>query len=365
MRFLLKEIRDNPLLWLLIFLPALVAAQVLMPELPTLHFVLSLLAIAPLAVLISRAIEAIAARTNDVIGSLLIVTSGNLIELLIVIAALHSGQYVFVKAAIAGAVVTKVLFILGASFLLGGIKHHVQTYNRNGARLQAGLLFLATIALLIPSVVAQTHAAEATKEFNQVLSVGFSAALIAAYGLSLLFSLKTHRELFVGAGHTKPEEMPWPLSLALVVLIGAIILVAYVSGVFVGSVNHAAVAFGMTPAFIGFIVVSLLASVPEIVSALSMARRDRLNLSVGIALGGACQIALFTAPVLVLLSYIVGPSPMNLQFWPGAVVMILITTVTAFLVTSDGRSAWFIGVLVLIVYLFFATTLYLLPSPVQ
>jgi Ca2+:H+ antiporter len=149
--------------------------------------------------------------------------------------------------------------------------------------------------------------------------------------------------------------------LALATLAGVTVLVALVSEVFVESVQQAAVAFGMTPAFVGFIVVALVGGAAEMASAFSGARKNRLDLSVGIALGSASQIALFVAPVLVLLSYVIGPEPMSLQFWPGAVVMILIATMTASLVTNSGRSAWFVGVLVLMVYLIFAMTLYLLP----
>jgi Ca2+:H+ antiporter len=176
-----------------------------------------------------------------------------------------------------------------------------------------------------------------------------------------LFSLKTHREFFAGAEHAEAGEAPWPLNLALATLAGVTVLVALVSEVFVESVQHAAVAFGMTPAFVGFIVVALVGGAAEMASAFSGARKNRLDLSVGIALGSASQIALFVAPVLVLLSYVIGPAPMNLQFWPGAVVMMLIATMTASLVTNSGRSAWFVGVLVLMVYLIFAMTLYLLP----
>ena len=143
------------------------------------------------------------------------------------------------------------------------------------------------------------------------------------------------------------------------------VLVALVSEVFVESVQQAAVAFGMTPAFVGFIVVALVGGAAEMASAFSGARKNRLDLSVGIALGSAAQIALFVAPILVLLSYVIGPAPMNLQFWPGAVVMVLIATMTAFLMTSCGRSAWFVGVLMLMVYLIFAMTLYLLPPRIQ
>jgi len=364
MNLLLKEIRRNPLLWLLAFVPAVLAGEKLAPDAHQLLFVLSVLAIVPLAALLSHATESVAAKTGDTVGGLLNATLGNLTELVIALAALRAGQYMLVKASIAGAIVTNTLFMLGASFLLGGLKYHLQEYNRIAARFQAGLLFLATVALLIPSAVVEADAA-AGSAFTARLSAGLSVLLIAAYGLGILFSLKTHRELFASTEHAEAEEAPWPLGLALATLAGVTVLVALVSEVFVESVQEAAAAFGMTPAFVGFIVVALVGGAAEMAAAFAGARNNRLDLSVGIALGSASQIALFVAPVLVLLSYVIGPEPMTLQFWPGAVVMVLIATMTASFVTSSGRSAWFVGVLVLLVYMIFAMTLYLLPPRVQ
>jgi Ca2+:H+ antiporter len=362
MDHLLKEIRHNPLLWLLAFVPVVFGAAKLEPEAHTRLFVLSVLAIVPLAALLSHATESVAAKTGDAAGGLLNATLGNLTELVIALAALRAGQYTLVKASIAGAIVTNSLFMLGASFLLGGLKHHIQEYNRVSARMQAGLLFLATVALLVPSAVSTADAATA---FTQKLSLGLAVLLIVGYGLGMLFSLRTHRELFVSAEHAEDGEAPWPINLALGTLAGVTILVALVSEIFVESVQKAGEAFGMTPAFVGFIVVALVGGAAEMAAAFAGARKNRLDLSVGIALGSASQIALFVAPVLVLLSYLIGPTPMDLQLWPGAVVMVLISTLTAFLVTNSGRSAWFVGVLVLMVYLIFAMTLYLLPPQGQ
>jgi Ca2+:H+ antiporter len=365
MKLLLKEIRHNPLLWLLAFVPVVFVAAKLKHEAHTLLFVLSVLAIVPLAALLSHATESVAAKTGDAVGGLLNATLGNLTELVIALAALRAGQYMLVKASIAGAIVTNTLFMLGASFLLGGLKHHVQEYNRISARVQAGLLFLATIALLIPSAVSEVDSASMSA-FTHKLSVGLAVLLIVAYGLGMLFSLKTHRELFASAeSEEEAGEAPWPIGMALVTLGCVTVLVALVSEIFVESVQKAAEAFGMTQAFVGFIVVALVGGAAEMASAFSGARKNRLDLSVGIALGSASQIALFVAPVLVLLSYVIGPTPMDLQFWPGAVVMMLIATLTASLVTNSGRSAWFVGVLVLMVYLIFAMTLYLLPPRAQ
>jgi Ca2+:H+ antiporter len=362
---LLKEIRHNPLLWLLALVPAVLAAQILKPGAHTLLFVLSVLAIVPLAALLSHATESVAAKTGDTVGGLLNATLGNLTELIIALTALRAGQYLLVKASIAGAIVTNTLFMLGAALLLGGLKYHVQEFNRGSARLQAGMLFLATIALLVPSVLAEVDSTPVTDVFIQTLSLGLAVLLIVTYAMGMVFSLKTHRDFFGAAAHAEAGETPWPMGLALATLAGVTVLVALVSEVFVESVQHAAESFGMTPAFVGFIVVAMVGGAAEMVSAFSGARKNRLDLSVGIAMGSASQIALFVAPVLVLLSYVLGPRPMNLQFWPGAVAMMLIATLSTTLVTNGGRSAWFIGVLLIMVYLIFAMTLYLLPPQVQ
>ena len=365
MNLLWKEIRHNPLLWLLVFVPAAFVAERVRHDAHTLLFVLSILAIVPLAALLSHATESVAAKTGDAVGGLLNATLGNLTELVIALTALRAGQHMLVKASVAGVIVTNTLFMLGASFLIGGLRHHTQEFNRMSARLQAGLLFLATVALLVPSAVAAAEAGGAA--FSRQLSVGLCVVLIGAYALGLVFSLKTHREFFGSSesAHAEHAEAPWPIGLALVALAVVTVLVALVSEIFVESVQHAAASFGMTDAFVGFIIVPLVGGAAEMVAAFSAAAKNRLDLSVGIALGSAAQIALFVAPVLVLVSYVLGPSPMDLQFWPGAVVMMLIAAMTAALVTNSGRSAWFVGVLVLCVYVILAMTLYLLPPRAQ
>ena len=224
-------------------------------------------------------------------------------------------------------------------------------------------LFLATIALVSPSAIAKADLVPATA-LTQKLSIALAVLLIAGYGLGLLFSHKTHREIFASAEHAEPSEPAWPIGLALVTLAVVTVLVALVSEIFVESELKAAETFGMSRAFVGFIVVALVGGAAEMAVAFSAARKDRLDLSVGIALGSASQIALFVGPVLILLSYIIGPTPMDLQFWPGAVVMVFVATLVAAFITSGGRSAWFVGALLLLVYAVFAITLYLWPPSV-
>ncbi len=358
MNFLLTEIRDSRLLWLLVFVPLVLAGEHLWPERHTLLFLLSVLAIVPLAAMLSRATELVAERTGDAVGGLLNATLGNLTELVIALTALQAGQYLLVKASIAGAIVTNTLFMLGGSFLIGGLRHHEQQFNRVSARLQSSLLFLATVGLLVPSLVALADGREAV---TQSLSVGLAVLLMIAYALSMVFSLRTHKEAFVSVAHGEAHETPWPLGVALIILAGVTVLVALVSHVFVSSVQQAAETLGMSPAFVGFIVVAIVGAAAEIATAFSAAAKNRLDLSVGIALGSAAQIALFVAPLLVFLSYVIGPEPMSLQFWPGAIGMMLIATMGTTLLTNGGRSAWFVGVMILMVYAIFALTLFLLP----
>ena len=357
---LLKEIRHSPLLWMLIFVPLVLAVERIAPSAHTVLFVLAVLAIVPLAALLSHATESVAEKTGDAIGGLLNATLGNLTELIIALAALHAGEYMLVKASIAGAIVTNSLFMLGASFLLGGLRHHVQEYNRAGGRLYSALLLMATVALLAPAAVADLDLARGGV-MAQKLSAGLAILLIVAYGLGLLFSLNTHKELFVSKGHSAVDGMSWSIGLAVGTLIVVTVLVTLVSEIFVGSVQKAGETLGLSPAFVGFIIVALVGAAAEMAVAFSAARKNRLDMSVSIALGSASQIALFVAPVLVLLSYFIGPKPMDLQFWPGAVTMMMISAVTASFITNSGRSAWFIGALLVFIYAIFAMTLYMLP----
>src|SRR6476659_1551148 len=160
MNLLLKEIRHNPLLWMLVFVPLVLVAEKAAPSAHTLLFVLAVLAIVPLAALLSRATEVVAEKTGDAIGGLLNATLGNLTELIIAVTALHAGEYMLVKASIAGAIVTNSLFMLGASFLMGGLRYHVQEYNRASGRLHSGLLLMATIALLAPAAISDLDIAQ-------------------------------------------------------------------------------------------------------------------------------------------------------------------------------------------------------------
>jgi Ca2+:H+ antiporter len=350
----------TPLDWLLVFVPIVLVAERLRPEAHTALFLLSVAAIVPLASLLSRSTESVAAKTGDAVGGLLNATLGNLTELVIAITALKAGMIDLVKASLTGAVVTNSLFMLGGSFLLGGLRHRVQEFNPRNARVQSGMLLLATIAMIIPSAVTRIERLN-VPTFIQPLSLSLSVILLVTYSLSLLFSLKTHREFFQGAEGGE-HEAPWPLPMALGGLAVATLFIALVSEIFVESVQQAAVSFGMSRAFVGFIVVSLVGGAAEMTAAFSGARKNRLDLSVGIAMGSSTQIALFVAPVLLFLSYAVSPSPMDLNFGGAQAIMVLLTTLTVTIVVAGGQSAWYSGVQLLAVYAVFAVTLYLIPG---
>ena len=355
-----REIRRTPIYWLLVFVPVVLAVEGARPDAHTALFVLSILAIVPLAGLLSRSTESVAAKTGDTIGGLLNATLGNLTELVIAIAALRAGMLDLVKASITGAVVTNTLFLLGGSFLLGGLRNRVQEFNPRNARVQAGMLLLATIALLIPSGAARIDRLN-VPAFTLPLSIGLAVILLVTYSLSLVFSLKTHRELFESAAEGE-HETPWPLPIAVGGLALATLGIAFVSEIFVGAVQEASLALGMSKAFVGFIVVSLVGGAAEMTAAFSAARKNRLDLSVGIAMGSSTQIALFVTPVLLILSRFVGPTPMDLNFGGAQVLMVLLTTLAVSGVVASGHSAWYSGVQLLAVYAVFAVTLYLIPG---
>ena len=361
MSSILKDLRSNPLNWLLVFVPVVVVAEKTKPDAHTLLFLLSIAAIVPLAALLSQATESVAAKTGDAIGGLLNATFGNMTELIISIAALKAGMLDLVKGSLAGAIVGNSLFTLGGAFLLGGLRYRTQEFNATNARVQTQMLLLASIALLIPSALARADRFDIAS-IGIPLSNGICAILLVTYSLTLLYSLKTHKELFTSAAEGGEHEKPWPMGIAVVALVGVTVVIAVISEIFVASVQEAAIAFGMSKAFVGFIVVSLVGAAAEIAAAFSGARKNRLDLSIGIAMGSSVQIALFVTPVLVLFSQIAAPKPMDLVFGAGQVLLVLLTTLTVAFVTSTGHSTWYTGVQLLSVYAVFAVALYLIPT---
>ena len=353
--------------WLLIFVPAAVVLELVRPEWHTAIFLVSCMAIIPLAGWLGRATEQLAHHTGDGIGGLLNATFGNAAELIIAIAAIRKGLYPVVKASLTGSILGNILLVLGGAVLAGGVKYKRQHFNVTAARAQSTLLTLAAIALIMPAAF-HFLAGPAARVKEADLSTEISVVLLAAYAMHLLFSLWTHKQLFEGteeAARKRGHEKPWTVKKALAALILSTGMIAWISEILVGSVEPAAAALGMTRIFIGVIVVAIVGNAAEHSTAVLMAMHNRMELSLGIAIGSSLQIALFVAPVLVLLSRVIGPSPMDLVFTPAEVLAVFVAVLITGQITSDGESNWLEGVQLLAVYLILAMVFYFLPESIE
>ncbi len=354
----LKDIKSTPIFWMGIFIPIVLILEWTHSASHTTMFVLSLLAIIPLAGFLSHSTEGIAAKTGDTVGGLLNATLGNLTELVIFIAALQQGLTELVKASIAGAVVTNSLFMLGVSFLIGGVKFRVQNFNKLNAFIQSSLLFIVCIALMVPTVVAKVSNEGNAPKMEQI-SLGIAVLLMLIYLLSLLFSLKTHADFFKSEepAHAE-EEHVWPVNISIIVLIISATCIAIVSEIFVEGIQDAAAKMGLSQGFIGFIIIPIVGAAAEMMAAFSAAKKNKLDISVGIAMGSSAQIALFVTPLMVILSYFIAPAPIDLSFKGGLIFMLLFGTLTVALTSNHGKSTWYLGVLLIAVYAIFGVTLF-------
>lgn len=350
--------------WLLIFLPVTVWAEDARSDSHRLIFFSSCLAIIPLAGLLGRATEQIAVRAGEGLGGFLNATFGNAAELIIAIVALRAGQLEVVKASLTGSIIGNVLLVLGASFLAGGLRHRIQAFNVRGAEAQAASLAVAAIALFVPSAFHAIGSARVEPDTVERLSLWIAGVLLFVYLLSLIFTLRTHRELF-SSGTDDDEhghgEARWSVPQAIAVLLGVSALIAWMSEILVGSVEQAAASMGMSEVFVGIIVVAVVGNAAEHSTAILMAMRDRMDLSLGIAIGSSTQIALFVAPLLVMVSYAIAPHPMDLVFSRGELLAVLFATFVLNQAVADGSSTWFKGVQLLAVYAILGIAFYFVP----
>lgn len=367
--------------WLLVFVPVAVCLR-FVPALenPTALFVVSCLAIIPLAGLMGRATEHLAEHLGQGVGGLLNATFGNAAELIIALFALSKGLEGVVKASITGSIVGNVLLVLGMSVLGGGLKYPEQKFNRTAAGVTATALTLAAIALIIPTVFHETAARVPvtlggwTPAREQSLSLAIAVVLFLTYCVTLVFSLGTHRELFIGEqSQGCAEEVGrertlaeghgagWSTRKSVVMLLISTAFVALISEFLVGAVESARASLGLTEVFVGVIVVAVIGNAAEHSSAILMAVRDKMDLTLGIALGSSLQIALFVAPVLVFASYLFG-RPMNLEFTIPEVVAVVASVFICEQIASDGESNWLEGVQLLSVYAILAILFYFLPD---
>lgn len=327
-----------------------------------LKFLVSALAFIPLAKLMVSATEQIAQRTNLALGAMLNATFGNAPELIISLVALREGMIELVKASIVGVILGNLLFVVGLSFLIGGLRHGDQKFNRRGARVQRSELMIAAISIVLPSLFSHYISTDNTT-LEQALNTSFAVVLMGTYGLGLIFMLKTHPHYFEPknpAGESNGQA--WPVVTALLVLGLSSGLLAFLSEILVGSVEETARSLGLSKAFIGIVIVALIGGAPESVAAVAMARQNQLDLTMGIAVGSSLQIALFVTPVLILSSYFIAPHPFDLVVGNAAVMLVLLPVLIFSMIVTDGKANWFKGVQLLSVYLLIALFCYFLPD---
>jgi len=349
--------------WLLPFVPAAVALEHFTPQSHLLIFIVSGLAILPLAAWMGRATEHLAERLGEGVGGLLNATFGNAAELIIALAALRAGLHDVVKASIAGSIVGNILLVLGAAMLAGGLRHREQSFNAQGARALATMLTLAAIGLILPACYQFATGGSAANSLVW-LSLSISIVLLAVYGLFLGFTLVTHSSLFTAshAPETAQGHQPWPIRRAALVLGLATVAIAWTSEILVGSIQPAARSLGLSSGFVGVFVVAILGNAAEHATAITVAMKNRMELALSIAIGSSVQVALFVAPVLVLASLVLGPAPMNLVFPAGLVLTVLLAVLITGQVAGDGRSDWLRGVQLLAVYVVLALTYFFMPD---
>lgn len=346
--------------WFLIFFPVAIGAEVLAPERHLLILAASSLAILPFAAWMGRATEELAAHMGEGVGGLLNATFGNAAELIIALVALRAGLHDVVKASIAGAIVGNILLVLGAAMLAGGLRYRRQSFNPEGARSQATMLTLAAIALVLPAAFHAT--AGTTTEGLDRLSLSISILLILIYALYLVFVLVTHTDLFTDAHLPDKSEKHRSIAWSVSVLATATVGIAWMSEIMVGAIEPTAHEFGLTNVFVGVFVVAIVGNAAEHTTAITVALKNRMDLSLSIALGSSVQIALFVAPVLVLASHVLGPTPMDLALSPSLVLIVFLSVLITGQVAGDGRSDWLEGAQLLVVYLVLALTFFFLPS---
>ncbi|MFM8330602.1 MAG: calcium/proton exchanger [Candidatus Methylumidiphilus sp.] len=356
----------NPIYWLVPFIPL---AEVLEYGLagvpPYIKFGCAALALIPMAAVMVESTEQIAHHAGETVGGLLNATFGNAPELIIALIALQAGLLDVVKASIVGVMLANLLFVLGLSFLVGGLFHRQQKFNRRGRRVERSVLMIAAISIVVPSVF-DNFISPATLQQETALSACVAVVLLITYGFNLLFMLKTHPHYYAPKKRAdnalEDEGGHWPLPRAVAVLVASSLVLALMSEILVGSVEGTAQNLGMSKAFIGIIVIALLGGAPETVAAVSMARKNKLDLTLGIAVGSSIQIALFVAPVLMLSSLFLAPRPLNLVVGNAGIMIVLFPVMIFSMVAADGKSDWFKGIQLLSVYLLIALFCYFLPD---
>jgi Ca2+:H+ antiporter len=357
--------------WLLLFIPAAFAVRFIPAfQNDVLIFAFAGLAIIPLASLMGKATEHLAEHLGEGVGGLLNATFGNAAELIIALLALSKGLVSVVKASITGSIIGNILLVLGLAITAGGLKYDHQSFNRTGVRASMTSLLLAAIALFTPTIfhlTARQRPGGWTPTLEQQLSLGIAVILFISYGATLLFSLKTHKQLFAGAAKEDTSELHskwWSKTKAVLVLLIATVVTAVLAEFLVGALESTRKTLGLTETFVGIIIVAVIGNAAEHTTAVMVARKNKMDLSVSIAIGSSLQVALFVAPVLVFASYFFG-KPMDLEFAVPELFAVIAAVYIIAQISGDGESNWLEGVQLLAVYLIIGVLFFFLPEAEQ
>lgn len=350
--------------WLFVFIPISLYLEYSHAFAPLIFFSAAL-SIIPIAKLIVHSTEQLATYTGDAIGGLLNATFGNLPELIISIVALKAGLYTMVLASIIGAILANLLLALGLSFFIGGTKYHTQDFNPVTARLYSTMMVIAVISMGVPSFFNRMFGGQDVLRQQAMLNVGLAIVLLIGYGLYLFFMIKTHPEFFKSSTSEEQHEEHegrWSKSKAIIFLVGASVLAAFMSEVLVGAAEGTGEALGMSATFIGIVFLAIVGGAAESLSAITVAKKNKMDLSVGILLGSCIQITLFIAPLLVLVSLFMGAEPLFLSFGQAQVGALFFAVLIGMVVVADGKSNWYKGIQLIAVYLIIALMFFFMPE---
>jgi Ca2+:H+ antiporter len=350
--------------WLLAFIPISLALEYVHVPAPVLFFSAAL-AIIPIARLIVESTEHLATYTGDAIGGLLNATFGNAPELIIALVALQAGLLDMVRASIIGAILANLMLAMGVAFFIGGLRYHTQEYNAGAARLYSSMMLISAVSLGVPSAFNRLFSPEGTIREEKLVNLGTAVVLLVMYGLYLVFLLKTHPDYFQSATTAQDEHghgPRWSVGRAVGSLLLASGLAAWMSEILVGAAEGTGKALGMSEVFIGIVFLAIIGGAAESGSAIAMARKNKLDLTVGIAMGSSIQIALFVAPVLVFASLFIAPQPLELSFSRAEIGTLFLGVLVGAIVAGDGRSNWYKGAQLTLMYAMIAILFYFLPG---
>ncbi len=358
----MKTILKPGIHWLFLFIPVAFLLNVYEFEAPLVFFAAAL-AIIPVSILIGDSTEQVAKYTSDAVGGLLTATFGNLPELIIGVVALNAGLHQMLLASIAGAIIANILLVMGVSFFVCGLKNHTVEYNSGSVRVYSSMMLVAIISLMVPSAFNRlTNTEEIFTQSESFLNIGISIALLSAYLLYLIFMLVTHANFFKNKEDGKEAEKPhWSLKKSITFLLIASTLVAFLSEVLVGAAEETGKSLGMSTVFVGVIFVAIVGAAGNI-PAITMASKGKMDLSISIVMGSAIQLSLFVAPLLALISMVLGPGQMALEFSRLLLMIIFLSVILGVVIAGDGIANWYKGVQLIIMYLMIALMFYFAPN---